>query len=240
MEAAAEQHPRRLDLHLRGLGEPAGDQLGVGVAGTFAAGAHRELGREGLGQALGRARLEVAEWAEALEQHQSAHAIGPGAGEQGGHAGAERVAHEVEGPPPERLGDGAEVGDVVDEGVGRADAATGQAVAGEVEGDDAAAGQQRREVVVGGGVVEPAVQGEHGDAVLGPVDAGGQRQAGDLDRALDDGHAAVLADLPRRRNANAAVCVHRCAARRRGLGRRAALAHAARDQGRPGTQRTWR
>ena len=156
----------------------------------MAAAGRRELGGEGVAQALGGAVLGVSERAEALEQNEAMDALGPGAGEQRGHTGAERVAEQGELLPAEGLGDGGDIGDVVDEVVGRAGSSLREAVAGEVEGDDAAARQQGREGVEGGGVVEPAVHGEHGHAVVGAVDAGGQRQAGDLDRALGDGHGA--------------------------------------------------
>src|SRR5690606_22093671 len=123
-----------------------------------------------LRRALGR----IDERQSALDQHELLDPIGKRAGEQRADRRAARVADEAESVPAERIGDVDQITDVLPNVVARVRRAEiAEAVPGGIERDDTAAAKQRREEIEAAGVVEPAVQREHGQiALAAPFPAG--------------------------------------------------------------------
>jgi len=93
--------------------------------------------------------------------------------DEAGDAAAQRVAEQGETPPAQRVGGGDDIRNEIDEMVmnprrmvmNPRRAVLGMAVSGQIQRHQPRVGQQRREGVEAGGVIQPAVQGQHRNAV---------------------------------------------------------------------------
>src|SRR5690606_9509841 len=106
--------------------------------------------------------------------------------EQRPDRGAARMTDEAKPVPAEEVRDGNRVADVLPEVVARVRRAkVARAVPGRVERDDAAARQPRSEEIEAAGVVQPAVNCEHGNVVLRPPFAGGEDETCEREAPLE-------------------------------------------------------
>ncbi len=112
----------------------------------------------------------------ALQQRELRDALGKRTREQHCDRGAARVAEQIEGLPTELIGDVEHVRDVLPEvvrGVRRAPAA--ETMTGEIERHELGSVEPRREQLEARGVIEPAVQREHGPACRAAPNLGRER-----------------------------------------------------------------
>src|SRR5690606_16279831 len=117
-------------------------------------------------------------------------------GNQGRDRRASRMPHQREAVPAELIGHVDRVADVLPQkvsGIARAEVAS--AVAGQVERDHAAAAEERRQPLEASGVVEPAVQCEHGQPVRAPPFERREGEARSLESPLER-HASEAGTSP--------------------------------------------
>src|SRR5690606_23081446 len=121
------------------------------------------LADERLGEPRRRRVRRIDQRQTAFDQHEPLDALRERSGDERRDRRAARVTDQREARPTESIGNLDRIADVLPEEIpGILGAKIAETMAGQIERDDAAAGKERREPLEASGIVEPAVQREHG------------------------------------------------------------------------------